>query len=104
MKKIISKIKGFLINLKGVLTNYIGGIKKMDYTQKFIYFSIIFVYIFLLIKFPLITFIVSIILAIIIYMYVEIHNKRFVRECSGNGIIAGGRGKGKGLLLNKRIN
>ena len=37
-------------------------------------------------------------------MYVEGHNKRFIRECSGNGIIAGGRGKGKGLLLNKRIN
>ena len=104
MKKVINRLKGVIIALKVALTNYIGGIKKMDLTQKFIYFSLIFVYIFLLIKFPMITIIVSIILAIIIYTYVEIHNKRFVKECSGNGIIAGGRGKGKGLLLNKRIN
>src|SRR5690606_10277162 len=75
-----------------------------DLLQISIYFVIIFIYIFLLIKYTLITVITSIILAIIIYMYVEAHNKRFVRECSGNGIIAGGRGKGKGLLLNKRIN
>ena len=104
MKKVIIKLKGVLIDLKGILINYINDIKKMDLTQKFVYFSLIFLYIFLLTKFPLITIIVSIILAIIIYIYVEIHNKRFVRECSGNGIIAGGRGKGKGLLLNKRIN
>lgn len=76
----------------------------MDTLQKFIYFSIMVVYIFLLIKYTLITIVATLILAIIIYMYVETHNKRFVRECSGNGIIAGGRGKGKGLLLNKRIN
>lgn len=97
MKKIFKKLKSIIIN-------YINGIKKMDATQKAIYFSIIFIYMALLIKYTLITVIASIILAIIIYMYVETHNKRFVKECSGNGIIAGGRGKGKGLLLNKRIN
>lgn len=97
MKKIFKKLKSIIIN-------YINGIKKMDATQKAIYFSIIFIYMALLIKYTLITVIASIILAIIIYMYVKTHNKRFVKECSGNGIIAGGRGKGKGLLLNKRIN
>jgi len=97
MKKLFNKLKSIIIN-------YINGIKKMDATQKAIYFSIIFIYMALLIKHTLITVIASTILAIIIYMYVEAHNKRFVRECSGNGIIAGGRGKGKGLLLNKRIN
>lgn len=97
-------MKKFISKLKSILLNYISGIKKMDRIQKIIYFSILFTYIFLLIKYTLITIVATLILAIIVYMYVESHNKRFVRECSGNGIIAGGRGKGKGLLLNKRIN
>lgn len=97
MKKFINKLKKFLVN-------YYNGIKKMDFNQKVIFFTIIFIYIFLLIKYTVITIVASIIIAIIVFAYVEAHNKRFVRECSGNGIIAGGRGKGKGLLLNKRIN
>lgn len=97
MNKVIRK-------LKNIISNYVKGIKKMDTMQRVIYFSIIFVYTFLLIKYTLITIVATLILGIIIYMYVESHNKRFIKECSGNGIIAGGRGKGKGLLLNKRIN
>lgn len=97
-------MKKYIVKLKNIFINYVNGIKKMDITQRMIYFSIIFLYMFLLIKYTLITIVASIIIAIIVFMYIEAHNKRFVRECSGNGIIAGGRGKGKGLLLNKRIN
>lgn len=97
-------MKKFIIKLKNMFANYCKGIKKMDMTQRMIYFSIIFLYMFLLIKYTLITIVATLILATIVFMYVEAHNKRFVKECSGNGIIAGGRGKGKGLLLNKRIN
>lgn len=92
------------VKFKDSLIDYFNEIKKMSFSQKLIYFSIIFVYMFLLIKYTLITIVATLILAIIMYLYVEAHNKRFVKECSGNGIIAGGRGKGKGLLLNKRIN
>lgn len=37
-------------------------------------------------------------------LYSFIKNKQFESQAVGNGIIFGGRGKGKGLLLNKRIN
>lgn len=36
-------------------------------------------------------------------LFVYFKNKQFLSYCQGNGIIYGGRGKGKGLMLNYRI-
>lgn len=43
------------------------------------------------------------IISLLVLIYVLIHNRKFITQASGNGIIYGGRGKGKGVLLNYRI-
>lgn len=97
MKKIIKQIK---INIK----NYINDIKSMNSLQKLIYFGILISYLILLLQYSKIVLIVSIIAIIILLLYISYKNNAFVNQATGNGIIAGNRGKGKGLLLNKRIN
>lgn len=46
---------------------------------------------------------IYIIVILIALIVSSIANNRFIKQATGNGIIYGGRGKGKGLLLNHRI-
>lgn len=56
----------------------------------------------LCVAFPIIIpILLLVVLLLVLYAYMK--NRQFVNQASGNGIIYGGRGKGKGLLLNYRI-
>lgn len=90
--------------LKNIIYNYYNDIKKMATIQKTIYFTIIILYTYLLIRFNIYTLLITLILLIIFYIWARYNNNNFIKQCSGNGVIFGGRGKGKGLLLNKKIN
>lgn len=90
--------------MKKRIKNYINDIKEMETFQKIIYFSVIISYFIILISYFKITIIISILLTIFIIIFFTIKNNKFEKQSNGNGIIAGGRGKGKGLLLNKKIN
>ena len=46
---------------------------------------------------------ILLLIALFVFIYVIINNSKFIKQATGNGIIYGGRGKGKGVLLNYRI-
>jgi len=72
----------------------------------FVYFGILlFLVLFLFVSIKNnIGFIIFGVVLLIALLYSYFANKKFIKYCSGNGIIFGGRGKGKGLLFQKRIN
>lgn len=49
--------------------------------------------------FPWLLIVLVIVMFVVLIMFL-IFNNRFIKEAQGNGVIYGGRGKGKGLLLN----
>lgn len=72
----------------------------------FMYFGCLFLFFGLLvigIKNTIVLLVLGV-LVLILWLYTYFNNKKFIKYCSGNGIIFGGRGKGKGLLFQKRIN
>src|SRR5690554_7552387 len=79
------------------------GFKELDLMQKTIYFTILGLLLLFSLLYPIILVVVAIAL-LLFGIYAFIKNKKFESQAVGNGIIFGGRGKGKGLLLNKRIN
>ncbi|HEY8363659.1 MAG TPA: hypothetical protein VIK77_12460 [Tissierellaceae bacterium] len=86
-----------------MIKKYINYLKRLDLLQKIIHFTILISLIILIIKYPIS--ILFILLGIFIFtLYAIKSNKVYEDYCQGNGIIFGGRGAGKGLLLNKRIN
>lgn len=90
--------------MKNIIKNYLKDIKEMNITQKFIYFGSIIGYFILLLSYFKATIIITILITIFTLIFFTIKNNKFEKQSNGNGIIAGGRGKGKGLLLNKKIN
>lgn len=85
------------------IKNYLNYLKKLDIFQRFIHFSILIILITLIVMYPIS--LIFILIGILIFaLYCWKCNKVFEDYCQGNGIIFGGRGAGKGLLLNKRIN
>ncbi len=86
-----------------MIKQYIKDFKKLDFWQKTIYFTILAVLLILSLIYP-ITLVILGIGLFVFAIYAFIKNKKFESHAVGNGIIFGGRGKGKGLLLNKRIN
>lgn len=76
---------------------------------KFIYFPLLILELFILFM-PFIfnwskwVYLIYLILFLFISIYIVGLNNRFLRDSSGNGIIYGGRGKGKGLLMQKKAN
>ncbi|MEM0173880.1 MAG: hypothetical protein QXI16_05175 [Sulfolobaceae archaeon] len=72
------------------------------YIPNLIRHLIILIFAVLCVMFPLLIPILFLgVLLLVLYAYMK--NKQFINQASGNGIIYGGRGKGKGLLLNYRI-
>lgn len=90
--------------IKNVLKNYIKTIKDLELFQKIIFFAVLFGFLILFVLYTKITLILSALLLIIVLIWGSINNSKFNKRTNGNGVIAGGRGKGKGLLLNKKIN
>lgn len=86
-----------------MIKQYIKDFKKLDLMQKVIYFIILGILLIFSVLYPIILVVIAIAL-LLFGVYVFIVNKKFEAQAVGNGIIFGGRGKGKGLLLNKRIN
>lgn len=68
-----------------------------------IYCSIIVFYLFLVYKWGY-TFFITLGLILVLYIFFLFHKIRFLKLSVGNGIIYGGRGKGKGLLLQCKAN
>lgn len=89
MKKIIKKIKERLKNLKSY-----------DYIRYFITFLLAVILIALNNKW---VYIGALVLAVVAFLVVVISNATFRTRAGGNGIIYGGRRRGKGLLLNAMI-
>lgn len=92
MKKILNKIK----ELTNKVINYYKYIPNL--IRHLIILSIAILSIF----YPIILLVVAILL-IFVFLFIYFKNKQFLRYAIGNGIIYGGRGKGKGLMLNYRI-
>lgn len=86
-----------------MIKQYIGDFKKLDFWQKVIYFAILGLLLIISLMYPITLAILGVGL-LVFGIYAFIKNKKFESHAVGNGIIFGGRGKGKGLLLNKRIN
>jgi hypothetical protein len=86
-----------------MIKQYIKDFKELDFLQKTIYFTILGMLLIFSLLYPIILVILGIGL-LLFGIYAFIKNKKFESQAVGNGIIFGGRGKGKGLLLNKRIN
>lgn len=90
--------------MKKILKNYFYDIKKMKRHEKVIFISLIILMIISLIIYTKITIFVLLAALLFIGGFFFFKNQQFRKQINGNGIIAGGRGKGKGLLLNKAIN
>lgn len=86
-----------------MIKDYLKYIKSLNTFQKVMHFGVTLGLIVSCIIWPFIL-IIIILLLLFIGLYSIICNSRFTKEAVGNGIIYGGRGAGKGLLLNKRIN
>src|SRR5690554_2356335 len=86
-----------------MIKQYIKDFKELDFLQKTIYFTILGILSIFSLLYPIILVILGIGL-LVFGIYAFTKNKNFETQAVGNGIIFGGRGKGKGLLLNKRIN
>lgn len=97
-------MKKLLKPFKSVFLSFLEGIKELKAGQRIIYFSILFILAVLLALYFKIAMIVIIVVGLILSIISLINNKRFLRDIDGNGIIFGGRGKGKGILLQKAIN
>lgn len=85
------------------MKTYINYIKKLKIGQRIIHFSILAILIIVNIIWSWLL-ILEVIALLGFGLYTIIKNNDFKKQATGNGIIYGGRGKGKGLLLNKRIN
>src|SRR5690625_3062766 len=85
------------------MKRYIKYLKKLDKIQKIIHIVIILSLLIINILYPVLL-VFEIIALLLFGIYVLIKNNQFEKQAVGNGIIFGGRGRGKGLLLNKRIN
>lgn len=82
-------------------------LKKFENYTKINYIIYIFCSIFLiwlLFNMSKLTYILVIMGLIVISLYIKYKNNQFLKYCEGNGIIFGGRGNGKGILLQKKIN
>jgi len=79
-------------------------LKSLDRFQKFIHFSIVLIILILSVLYPVQVSIVVAIISLLAFILMSISNAIALILIQGNGIIAGGRGKGKGVLLNKIIN
>lgn len=86
-----------------MIKTYKNYFKKLDKLQKGVHIGIILLITILSVLYPFLL-LGMLILLIGVGIYSFIVNKKFEAQAVGNGIIFGGRGKGKGLLLNKRIN
>src|SRR5690554_4474653 len=94
----MNKIKNRIKN-----NQYFNYIKGLANWQRFIHFGVIIFLLIINILYPWLL-IFELLFLFLFAIYVLINNNKFVKQANGNGIIFGGRGKGKGLLLNKRIN
>lgn len=86
------------------IKDYLKEINDFETYGKVIFFGSIIIYLYLLIKHLKITLIVSLVVSLVLIIKFSLSNSAFKKQAVGNGVIGGGRGKGKGLLLNKRIN
>lgn len=82
---------------------YIKYLQSLDWFQRVLHFSIIIIVMGLSI-WSIWAFTGFIVALFIFMIYATFSNSKFQKQAVGNGAIVGGRGKGKGLLLNKRIN
>lgn len=92
--------------LKNRLLNFIKVLKAKKWYQKLWFLIDIVIHIvfaLLMFKYLIVRIIVFVFVAIIL-IWALWQNKRFDNATNGNGVIAGGRGSGKGMLLNKKIN
>lgn len=89
--------------MKQTLKDYKNYILDLDWLQKLLHFSILVIVIVASVLQPIILAIIGVFI-LLVGIYSFIKNRQFESQAIGNGIIFGGRGKGKGLLLNKRIN
>src|SRR5690554_2564020 len=94
----MNKIKNRIKN-----NQYFNYIKGLENWQRFIHFGVIIFMLIINILYPWLL-ILELLGLFIFTIYVLFKNNAFCKQAYGNGIIFGGRGKGKGLLLNKRIN
>lgn len=96
----MKKLKKLYFKIYNVIKNSFKKIKNYySYVPNLIRHIIIIVLLVLFIKYKLL-FYIFIIGLFITFIYFLLSNKRLINEAQGNGIIYGGRGKGKGLLLN----
>lgn len=97
----------FLKYIKVKFDGIIYWFKQIPY--KFIYFPILIIELFILFM-PIIfkwsawVYFIYITLIIIVYLFFVLKNNIFLKDSVGNGIIYGGRGKGKGILMQKKAN
>lgn len=85
------------------MKNYLNYLKSLSILQIIIYFSLLGLFALVSFLYPWVL-ILFFIFLLLLGFYIYYKNTQFTNQCVGNGIIFGGRGKGKGLLLNKRIN
>lgn len=84
--------------------NFLDTFSSFNYFSYVVYFSILLVVFVLFLKFPFYTFLVLAAFVVLFFLYALYSNSKFLKNSSGNGIIFGGRGKGKGVLFQKKIN
>lgn len=89
--------------MKKSLIHYKNYFLDLDTFQKVLHILLLFGSIVIFVVKPAL-FVVFSVFILFVGLYSFIKNKQFESQAVGNGIIFGGRGKGKGLLLNKRIN
>ncbi len=89
MKKLFDKIKNKIVSRYKKKYNIVHDILVLGIGVLTVFFPWL-----------LIIYIIGILIALVVAYFA---NSRFTKQATGNGIIYGGRGKGKGLLLNYRI-
>lgn len=99
IKKIYNKIRNKIIN-----SRYNKYLKSLDNFQATIHIIIVLIIMILSLLYPVQVSIVVGLISLIAFILMAISNAIALKLIQGNGIIAGGRGKGKGVLLNKIIN
>jgi len=86
------------------IKKWIKGLYALKSWQKFIYLTCVGFLILLPILVGKWLLIIYGLIMLVLILYYLLSSLSFKKLCTGNGIIYGGRGKGKGLLFQKRIN
>lgn len=90
--------------IKNIYKTYNNYLHSLDRFQAITHFVIILIIVILSILYPIYVAVIVGIISFIAFVLMFISNTIALKLIQGNGIIAGGRGKGKGVLLNKIIN